>query len=35
MCCSEESLELLDLWYAVERAIEALEASPEALREAA
>lgn len=35
MCCSEESLECLELWYALECALQALEESPEALREAA
>lgn len=35
MCCSQESLELLDFWYAVECALQDQEESPEALHEAA
>ena len=36
MCCSEESLELLEFWYVVECELEALEEdTAEALREAA
>ena len=36
MCCSEESLELLEFWYAVECELEALEDDlVEAVREAA
>lgn len=35
MCCSEDSLDMLVLWYALECELEALEEAPKALRDAA
>lgn len=35
MCCSEESLEMLVVWYELECVIEALDEDAEAIQEAA